>query len=536
MEVSVIRSSSQAKISKTELGCRDLRFCFGKSNDKNKIFSRKPNSVCFDSQISRFRKAGLRFTLKAVHSDPILESKSPATSKSLDRLRLFVGLPLDAVSDGNSVNHARAIGAGLKALKLLGVEGVELPVWWGVVENEMGKYDWSGYLAVAEMVQKAGLKLHVSLCFHASSQPRIPLPKWVTKIGESQSSIFFADRSGQHYQQCLSLAVDDLAVLDGKTPVQVYQGFCESFKSTFSPFIGSTITGISMGLGPDGELRYPSHHKPAKSGTITGVGEFQCYDTNMLNLLKQYAEANGNPLWGLGGPHDAPTYDQAPNLNSFFKDHGGSWESPYGDFFLSWYSSELVSHGNRLLSLASSIFGDTEVNVYGKVPLMHSWYKTRAHPSELTAGFYNTASRNGYEAVAEMFARNSCKIILPGMDLSDEHQPHDSLSSPESLLAQIRTTCNKHRVEVAGQNLASGAPGGLEQIKKNMLGENPIDLFTYQRMGAHFFSPEHFPSFTEFVRSLSQPELHPDDLPSDEAEATESVQTSSDPNIHLQTA
>ncbi|KAE8725899.1 Inactive beta-amylase 9 [Hibiscus syriacus] len=526
-----LMSSSQAEVCKTELGCRDLRSCFGKTNDKNKLFSRKPDKVSFDTQFSRLRKAGLRFTVKAVHSEPILEAKFSTSSKSLDKLRLFVGLPLDTVSDDNTVNHARAIGAGLKALKLLGVEGVELPVWWGVVENEMGKYDWLGYLAVAEMVQKAGLKLHVSLCFHASVQQRIPLPKWVMKIGESQSSIFFTDRSGQHYRECLSLAVDDLSVLDGKTPLQVYRDFCESFKSTFSPFIGSTITAISMGLGPDGELRYPSHHKPAKSGTITGVGEFQCYDTNMLNHLKQHAEANGNPLWGLDGPHDSPTYDQAPN--NFFNDHGGSWESPYGDFFLSWYSSELVSHGNRLLSIASSIFGGSEVVVYGKVPLIHSWNKTRAHPSELTAGFYNTASRNGYEAVAEMFARNSCKIILPGMDLSDEHQPHDSLSSPESLLAQIRTTCNEHGVEVAGQNLASG---GLEQIKKNMLGENPVNLFTYHRMGAHFFSPEHFPSFTEFVRSLNQPELHADDFPSEEGEATGSVQTSSDPNIHLQTA
>ncbi|KAK8971683.1 hypothetical protein V6N11_018863 [Hibiscus sabdariffa] len=523
MEVSAM-SSSQAKICKTELGYRDLRFCFGKTNYKNKTFYRKPNNVSFDKQISRLRKADVRFTVKAVHSEPILEAKSSTSPKSLDRLRLFVGLPLDAVSDGNTVNQARAIAAGLKALKLLGVEGVELPVWWGVVENEeMGKYDWSGYLAVAEMVQKAGLKLHISLCFHASGQPKIALPKWVMKIGESQS-IFFTDRLGQHYREFLSRAVDDLAVLDGKTPIQAYQDFCESFKSAFSAFVGSTITGISMGLGPDGELRYPSHHKPAKSGTITGVGEFQCYDTNMLNLLKQHAEANGNPLWGLGGPHDVPTYDQSPNLNTFFNDHSGSWESPYGDFFLSWYSSELVSHGNRLLSLASSIFVDSEVNVYGKVPLMHSWYKTRAHPSELTAGFYNTASRNGYEAVAEMFARNSCKIILPGMDLSDKHQPHDSLSSPESLLAQIRTTCNKHRVEVAGKNLASG---GLEQVKKNMLGENPIELFTYQRMGAHFFSPEHFPSFTEFVRTLNQPELQPDDLPPEEVEATESVQMSS---------
>ncbi|GMI70338.1 BETA-AMYLASE 9, beta-amylase 3 [Hibiscus trionum] len=280
MEVSVM-SSSQAKVCKTELGCRDLRSCFGKINDRNKTFSRKPNSVSFDNQISRLRKAGLRFTVKAVHSEPIIEAKSCTNSRSLDRLRLFVGLPLDVVWDGNTVNHARAIAAGLKALKLLGVEGVELPVWWGVVENEMGKYDWSGYLAVAEMVQKAGMELHVSLCFHASGQPKIALPKWVMKIGESQSSIFFTDRLGQHYRQCLSLAV-----LDGKTPIQVYQDFCESFKSAFSPFFGSTITGISMGLGPDGELRYPSHHKPATSGTITGVGEFQCYDTNMLKQME----------------------------------------------------------------------------------------------------------------------------------------------------------------------------------------------------------------------------------------------------------
>lgn len=161
----------------------------------------------------------------------------------VDGVRLFVGLPLDTVSyDCNSINNARAIAAGLKALKLLGVEGVELPVWWGIVEKDaMGEYDWSGYLSIAEMVQKVGLKLHVTLCFHGSKKPNIPLPKWVTQIGESQSNIFFTDRSGQHYKECLSLAVDNLPVLDGKTPVQVYQSFCESFKSSFSPFMGSTI-------------------------------------------------------------------------------------------------------------------------------------------------------------------------------------------------------------------------------------------------------------------------------------------------------
>ncbi|KAI9122833.1 hypothetical protein K1719_005722 [Acacia pycnantha] len=391
---------------------------------------------------------------------PIGESPPAATNFSnrlkkearLNGVRLFVGLPLDAVSpDCNSVNHARAIAAGLKALKLLGVEGVELPIWWGIVEKEsMGKYEWSGYLAIAEMVQSAGLKLHVTLCFNGSKTPSIPLPRWVSQIGDSEAGIFFTDRSGQQYKECLPFAVDELPVLNGKSAIQ----------------------GISMGLGPDGELRYPSHHKLPN---INGVGEFRCYDQNMLRILKEHAEASGNSMWGLGGPHDAPNYGQSPNS----------------------------AHGDRLLSIAAATF-DSGVSVYGKIPLMHSWYRTRSHPSELTAGFYNTANRDGYESVAKMFAKNS--------------------------------SCRKHGVNVSGQNSSSaGAPGDFDQIKKNLSGDYVLDLFTYNRMGAYFFSPEHFPSFTKFVQSLDQLELHADDLPLEDEEAAEFLVKSSESSKQLQT-
>ncbi|KAK7303158.1 hypothetical protein RJT34_14059 [Clitoria ternatea] len=536
MEVSVI-GSSQTKLGKSNLTYRELGFFNLKGNNFRVLNDR----VCFGENL-RWKKAGIRFTLKALQTEPVREEKklsgSRTRSKSVDGVRLFVGLPLDAVSyDCNSINHARAIAAGLKALKLLGVEGVELPVWWGIVEKDaMGEYDWSSYLAIAEMVKKVGLKLHVTLCFHGSKKPNIPLPKWVSQIGESQPSIFFTDRSGQHYKECLSLAVDNLPVLDGKTPVQVYQGFCESFKSSFSPFMGSTIASISMGLGPDGELRYPSHHQLPSNSNTQGAGEFQCYDQNMLRFLKQHAEASGNPLWGLGGPHDAPTYDQSPFSVGFFKD-GASWESSYGDFFLSWYSNQLIAHGDCLLSLAASTFGDTGVTMYGKIPLVHSWYGTRSHPSELAAGFYNTANRDGYEPLAEMFARNSCQMILPGMDLSDANQPKENHSSPELLLAQIMAACRKHEVKVSGQNSSeSGVTGGFEKMKKNLSGDNVLELFTYHRMGAYFFSPEHFPSFTEFVRSLKQPELHSDDLLTEEEEGAGSMVKSHESSVSMQAA
>lgn len=510
MEVSATIGSFQAaKLGRFDLANRDVGFC--KLRDNCRF------STCFSAN-TRLKKAGMRLALKALQSGVVREERQSASGKrstSGNGVRLFVGLPLDAVSsDCKTINNAKAIAAGMKALKLLEVEGVELPVWWGIVEKDaMGKYDWSGYLAVADMVHKMGLKLHVSLCFHGSKKPYIPLPKWVSQIGKSNPSIFFTDRSGEYYKECLSLGVDDLPVLNGKTPVQAYQSFCESFKSAFSHFMGSAITGISMGLGPDGELRYPSHHQLLTNSGTHGAGEFQCYDKNMLSILKQHAEASGNPLWGLGGPHDAPAYNQSPNSNCFFRD-GGSWESPYGNFFLTWYANQLLTHGDRLLSVAASTFSDTEVSTYGKVPLMHSWYRMQSHPSELTAGFYNTVKRDGYEEVAKIFAKNSCKMILPGMDLTDAVQPQEILSSPELLLSQIMAACRNNGVEVSGENSSdSGAFGGFEQIKKNIVaGDNVLDLFMYQRMGACLFSPEHFPSFTKFVRSLKQHEMHSDDV------------------------
>lgn len=507
-----------------------------------------PNSkVCFGQLKNLRNNGGFGFTLKAAHAaavdfvekDSTDNSSSASSLKSIEDIKLYVGLPLDAVSECHRMNHEKAVTAGLKALKLMGVDGVELPIWWGLVEKEaMGEYNWSGYLAIAELVQKMGLKLHVSLCFHASQQPRIPLPDWVSRVGETDSSIFFTDRSGQQYKDCLSLAADDLPILDGKSPLQVYLEFCENFKSSFATFMGSTITGITIGLGPDGELRYPSSGHASKATTnLPGVGEFQCYDKNMLSLLKQHAEETSNPLWGLGGPHDVPTYDQPPSANTFFKDDGGSWETPYGDFFLSWYSSQLISHGDRMLSLASSVFSSSPVSISGKLPLMCSWYRTRSHPSELTAGFYNTATRDGYEAVVEKFAKNSCMMILPGMDLLDEHQTNGS--SPQSLLAQIEGTCRKQGLQFSGQNSShSGATDGFGEIKKNLLENNEmVDLFTYQRMGADFFSPKHFPLFTAFVRTLNQQDSDVDDMP-EYKDSVESVHVSSEAgmNLHLQVA
>ncbi|KAI4303210.1 hypothetical protein MLD38_038867 [Melastoma candidum] len=532
MEVSVV-GNSQAKAGLATSRAVLFRPRIGDSS----TFSSKSRVFTGQSQGSKRGKGGRRLSSTPVRVEEVLRRSllSPSDVESFrqpDKVRLWVGLPVDSVTDGKCVNHARAIVAGLKALKLLGIDGVEIPAWWGVVEKEgRGKYEWSGYLALAEMVCEAGLELHVTLCFHGyrkQQQPVIPLPDWVMRVGEDDSSsIFFTDRSGRQYKDCLSLAVDELPVLDGRTPMEVYRDFCESFKSSFSAYIGSSIMGVSMGLGPDGELRYPSLQGCESSQVErVGAGEFQCYDRNMLKLLKEAAEACGNPLWGLGGPHDASGYDKSPSSNRFFKDKGGSWESLYGEFFLTWYSNQLIRHGDRLLSLASSIFGDSGVTVSGKIPLAYSWNEIDSHPLELTAGYYSTVNRDGYEEMAKMFAKNSCMVMLPGMDIRDD--------SARQLLGQIRAACRKHQVRVSGEN--SLLEGDIEQVK-DVCTADDIDSFFYQRMGACFFSPEHFPQFTAFVGSTKRPRPHPDDIPKEEEErAEESLALTSDSILQMQTA
>ena len=52
-----------------------------------------------------------------------------------------------------------------------------------------------------------------------------------------------------------------------------------------------------MGLGPAGELRYPSYPEGDGRWRFPGVGEFQCFDTYMLASLKSAAEAAGHPEW-----------------------------------------------------------------------------------------------------------------------------------------------------------------------------------------------------------------------------------------------
>jgi hypothetical protein len=260
-----------------------------------------------------------------------------------------------------------------------------------------------------------------------------------------------------------------------------------------------------VSLGPNGDLQYPSY-PPGNHGShgYAGIGEFQCYDKYMLARLKRHAESSGQPLWGLSGPHDGPRYDESPESSAFFREPGGSCKSAYGEFFLSWYAGELLAHGDRVLAAASRAFGGKPVALSAKVPLLRG-----PSPVDATAGLHG-----GYGPIAELFARHGCAVIASGVEARPD-------ATAEERLARVKAACAEHGARLAaesaplavardGAGSGSGAAGGVWLSA----GRTRPSQFTYQRMGAEFFSPAHWPLFVRFVRALECPEeAHEDDLP-----------------------
>ncbi|KAL0030883.1 hypothetical protein WJX77_011689 [Trebouxia sp. C0004] len=280
---------------------------------------------------------------------------------------VYVMLPLDTVNSQGHFQYASTswFARALGLLHASGVEGVAVDVWWGAVERQPGSYDWSGYQQLFSMVKAKGLRIQAVMSFHAcggnvGDYAQVPLPDWVFKCGEEDPSLFCTDRPrdglpGTSNNEYISLFADQASVLHGRTALECYADFMHAFREAFIDDIGAAIHEIAVGGGPCGELRYPSYVE-TQGWRFPGAGEFQCYDRRALTSLAEAAAAVEQPEWGKEGPHDAGEYNSWPEDTGFFRGWGGAWDSPYGHFFMKWYSDNLLLHGERLCKIASSIF------------------------------------------------------------------------------------------------------------------------------------------------------------------------------------
>ncbi|MCF8706242.1 family 14 glycosylhydrolase, partial [Corynebacterium sp. MC-25] len=373
------------------------------------------------------------------------------------------------------------------------------------------KYNWEGYAELVQMVQKHGLKLQVVMSFHqcggnVGDSCSIPLPPWVLEEISKNPDLVYTDRSGRRNPEYISLGCDSLPVLKGRTPIQVYSDLMRSFRDRFVDYLGDVIVEIQVGMGPCGELRYPSY--PESNGTwrYPGIGEFQSYDKYMRASLQAAAESIGRTDWGTSGPHDSGQYNQYPEDTGFFR-RDGAWNSEYAQFFLEWYSGKLLQHGDRLLAAAKGVFQRTGAKLSGKVAGIHWHYRSRSHAAELTAGYYNTRHRDGYLPIAQMMSKHGVVLNFTCMEMKDGEQPEHANSSPEGLVRQVKMATRSARTELAGENALErydeSAYGQVVATSRSDSG-NGLCAFTYLRMNKKLFEQDNWRHLVQFVKSVSE--------------------------------
>ncbi|CAN1283165.1 Beta-amylase 1, chloroplastic [Linum perenne] len=427
-------------------------------------------------------------------------------------------MPLDSVTMNNSMNRKKAMNVSLQALKSAGVEGIMIDVWWGLVEREApGVYNWGGYSDLLEMAKRHGLKVQAVMSFHQCGGNMfgysIPLPNWVVEEIEKDKDLAYTDQWGRRNYEYLSLGCDTLAVLKGRSPVQCYSDFMRAFKDNFQHLLGDTVVEIQVGMGPAGELRYPSY--PEKDGIwkFPGIGAFQCYDKYMLRSLKAAAKGAGKPEWGSTGPTDAGEYNNWPEDTQFFRKENGGWATPYGNFFLNWYSQMLLDHGERILTSATSIFDSTTgTKISVKVAGIHWHYGTRSHAPELTAGYYNTRFHDGYIPIARMLARHNAVFNFTCIEMRDHEQPQDALCAPEKLVRQVALATREAQLPLAGEN---ALPRFDDYAHEQIVAASSLNIdekaddrqmcaFTYLRMTPSLFEPENWGRFVGLVKKMKE--------------------------------
>ncbi|KAE8662347.1 Beta-amylase 3 [Hibiscus syriacus] len=408
-------------------------------------------------------------------SDERLHGLTIPHAENNSKVPVYVMLPLDTVDYGGRLKKPKAMNASLMALKSAGVKGVMVDAWWGLVEKDGPlKYNWEGYAELVRMVENNGLKLQVVMSFHQCSgnvgdSCRIPLPPLVLEEISKNPDLVYTDRSGRRNPEYISLGCDSIPVLRWRTPIQAYTDYMRSFRDRFGDYLGRVIVEIQVGMGPCGELRYPSY--PESNGTwrFPGIGEFSAMTRSMLlNVETQYMRASLEAAaltmekkeWGKSGPRGTPR----------------------------------TFHG-------------TGTKLSGKIAGIHWHYNTRSHAADLTAGYYNTRHRDGYLPIARMLSKHGVVFNFTCMEMRDCDQPHHANCSPEGLVRQVKMVTKTARVKLAGENALERYDGGAyAQILATSRSDsgNGLSAFTYLRMNKRLFEGDNWRHLVEFVKNMSE--------------------------------
>jgi len=388
------------------------------------------------------------------------------------KVPIFVMLQLDWLSDdGQSLRFKDDLKRQLTAAKRAGIKGVMADVWWGLCEPKPEEYRFGGALELCNLLKSLGLELQAVMSFHqcggnVGDSVSFPLPAWCLEKAKA-NGLLYKSKWGVTSEDCLSLSADRQQIFPTgsggmRTALQCYQDFMAAFLKAMGTHVASTICELQVGMGPCGELRYPSYLM-SNGWNWPGVGIVMSYDKGMIQMLRDET--------GMTEPPKSLPEDQnaMPDDIPIFKASKMEFRSGASKAFLEWYSALLVRHGQSVLKQATAAiqkaggaYPADKFCLSVKVSGLH-WHVT--HPSRATeacAGYNccTSESADAYMAIAKMLADASTEAGRPVLfNFTCMEMTNDSnggvpkaLSAPEDLIGQVRKACIYHNVPMAGEN------------------------------------------------------------------------------------
>ena len=385
----------------------------------------------------------------------------------------------------------------LAVAKQIGVDGVSVDVWWGLVERAGDQqFNWQYYDAVFADIRAAGLNIIPIMAFHqcggnVGDDCDIPLPPWIWQHfltqGLSATDLQYKSEFGNDSSETLSLWAD-------KWVLGQYFEFMQAFASHYSQ-LSDHISEINISMGPAGELRYPSYNSHDKGKTAyPSRGGFQAYSRLAIAdfrqaMVQKYQQLNAlNTAWHSKLSHFEQI--QPPVDMDTFITSGAHMNSAYGRDFIQWYHQALLAHGKRMLDTALLAFTDIKAGIElgFKIPGIH--WKIAAddnsqRSAELAAGLISTASPyrvdNGFGyhsiiALAASYAAASRPVVLhfTALEMADKPTAPDQ-SMAKSLVNWVGAEAGRQQVALKGENALAGGishSAGWDNIQATLSGGN----------------------------------------------------------------
>lgn len=143
-----------------------------------------------------------------------------------------------------------------------------------------------------------------------------------------------------------------------------------------------------------------------------------------------------------------------------------------------------------------------------KLAGVHWWFKSRSHAAELTAGYYNTRTRDGYTPILKMLRKHNALLSFTCVEMRDCEHPPESMCSPQGLLKQVIERARDAQVPLSGENaLQRYDEYALSRITESAIGEKALTgslkQITFLRMGGMMF--ENWSAFSQFLRRMKTP-------------------------------